>query len=345
MFRASASQLASLSLGVASLLVPDHAFAFVPLDGYFIASQACEVFVSKKKKTNPGNVRVEPSRAYELLGRNKEHGEFYQIRMPDAPVADMRWVATSCGIHVVEPDTTVVNEPLDEPLEPIVVGNESSDNLLALSWQPAFCELKPNKAECRELNDGERPIAETQLSIHGLWAQPRGKVYCNVSAAMRQLDVRKQWAKLPELALSAGTRGKLRVLMPGTSSFLQRHEWIKHGTCHMGEGGAEEYYADTIAITDNINQSAVGQFLAKNVGENVSTQTIRDQFNSAFGKGTGDRVQFHCEGDGNRVLLLGLKINLKGLIDERAELNTLLLAASKTSLGCPEGIIDPAGLQ
>jgi ribonuclease T2 len=331
---------------MASLFVFNHAVAFSPLDGYFIASQACEAFVSKKNKTNPGGVRVEFFRAYELLGKNKERGNYYQIRIPDAAVAELRWVAISCGMHVVVADTmAAVHEPIDESLELPEEGDESSDNLLALSWQPAFCEFKPDKTECRQLNDGERPITETQLSIHGLWAQPRGKVYCNVSAAMRQLDENKQWTRLPELALSAVTRDELRALMPGTASFLHRHEWIKHGTCHMGEGGAEEYYADTIAITNIINQSAVGQFLANNVGKNVSTQTIRGQFDSAFGKGAGDRVQFHCEGDGNRVLLQEMKISLKGTIDENADLNTLLLNASETSLGCPEGIIDPTGLQ
>ena len=83
--------------------------------------------------------------------------------MPGAPVTEDRWVHVSCGIHVVAAGTEVATPP-EEPVEP-VEGEESVSNLLALSWQPAFCELKPGKTECEQLNAGDLPITETQLSL------------------------------------------------------------------------------------------------------------------------------------------------------------------------------------
>ena len=109
-------------------------------------------------------------------------------------------------------------------------------------------------------------MTEQQLSIHGLWPQPEGKAYCGVPAGLVALDKASQWSDLPEVAIDAETRELLAVAMPGTASFLERHEWIKHGTCHLGAGGADEYFDDTLRLVDAINGSAVAAFLADHVG-------------------------------------------------------------------------------
>jgi DNA-binding NtrC family response regulator len=44
------------------------AAATEPLDGWFIALEACEAFQSKNKQTNPGEVMTEPMRAYAMRG-------------------------------------------------------------------------------------------------------------------------------------------------------------------------------------------------------------------------------------------------------------------------------------
>ena len=107
----------------------------------------------------------------------------------------------SCGVHVVEAGTRVSDtEP--GPVTP-PQGEESTDNLLALSWQPAFCETKPDTDECLELNAGELPVTETQLSIHGLWPQPESRAYCGVPAALVSLDKASRWSELPAPELDA----------------------------------------------------------------------------------------------------------------------------------------------
>ena len=327
------------------LLSAGSASAFERLDGYFIAFESCEAYQSKNRLTNPGDIRTSPFRAYEIIAINKAGGDFYQILVPDAPVTPDRWVNTSCGLHVIDAGTATAPGPATPVVITPPAGNESAENLLALSWQPAFCETKPGKRECTQLNSGLLPVTERQLSVHGLWPQPRGKVYCGVPPALVDLDKAGRWSELPALPLDAETREALEVAMPGTASFLQRHEWIKHGTCYLGQGGADEYYDDTLLVTEAINDSVVGAFLADHVGAEVSTQDIRARFDEAFGEGSGDRVQFHCTGDGNRELIQEIKINLRGVIGPETPVSELLRAADTLSIGCPRGVIDPAGLQ
>jgi ribonuclease T2 len=318
------------------------AAAFEPLEGYFIALESCDAFQSKNKLTNPGEVQTEPMRAYAMRGMNAPGGEFFQVQVPGAPVTADRWVHVSCGKHVVEAGTPVTQAG------PAVVtpstGSESAENVLALSWQPAFCETKPQKPECVELNAGNLPVTEQQLSIHGLWPQPEGNAYCGVPAALVALDSASRWAELPEVATDAETRELLAVAMPGSASFLERHEWIKHGTCYRAAGGADEYVDDTLRLVEAIN-GAVGPLLAENVGGEARTADIRARFDAAFGPGAGERVQVHCAGDGGRTLVQELKINLRGVIGPDTPVGEVILAADPVSPGCPQGVIDPAGLQ
>lgn len=323
-----------------------NAHAFVELDGYVIATRECPAFQSIADKTNPGSIVIEEDRAYRLLGINKQSGSHFAIRIPAVPEAGQRWVSVACGIHVVPVSNDGSNDelPIDpEPEKP--APPESTDNVIALSWQPAFCEARPGKKECIALNEGRLPSAATRLSIHGLWAQPRSRSYCAVSKTLRRLDQSGNWHRLPALELSEQTRKQLNDLMPGTESYLHRHEWIKHGTCHFGSGAAEEYYTDTLWLTRAINESGLADYLYARVGQVVDTLDIRRLFDQKFGAGTGRRVQFHCTGDGKRLLLQELKISLSGIIQPQADLAALLLASDEVSLGCPSGIIDPAGLQ
>ena len=76
------------------------AVAQVQLEGWFIALGQCEAYQSKNALTNPGDVFVVDHVAYEMIGINKTGGDWYQVRVPDAPVTASRWVSISCGVHV-----------------------------------------------------------------------------------------------------------------------------------------------------------------------------------------------------------------------------------------------------
>lgn len=324
------------------------ASAFERLDGWFISLGQCEAYQSKNKGTNPGDIRTEFMRAYDIIAINKAGGDFFQIRIEEASSRE-RWVHVSCGEHVVSAGTeTDGDQPLNDPTDPPVTGQESTDNLLTLSWQPAFCEDRTQKAECLALNDGDLPHTVQGLSIHGLWPQPRANIYCGVSAQDESNDRARNWHLLPEVAMDADTRAALEIGMPSTQSFLDRHEWIKHGTCFNGAGGSDEYYDDTLDLLDAVNGSDVGALLVASVGTEIAAQSIRDAFDSAFGTGAGDRVEIHCDRDGSRRLLTELWLHMEGEISPQANLGDLLRAARDAGPvdgDCAQVTIDPAGLQ
>ncbi|MEO1563110.1 MAG: ribonuclease T [Pseudomonadota bacterium] len=314
------------------------------LDGWFIAQEACEAFQSKNNLTNPGGMRLLDSTAYDMIGINKIGGDWYQVKIPGAPVTQDRWVAKSCGVHVVAADPDATTDVVTPGEITVPDGTEATDLLIALSWQPAFCETRPSKTECRQINDGLLPITETQLSLHGLWPQPNGNFYCGVPEAIKQVDKQKRWMDLPAPELDDDTLERLAVAMPGVASGLDRHEWIKHGTCFFGDRNGDEYFDDSLIVLDAIN-GAVANLLSGSVGASLSANDIKGAFDTAFGAGAGDRVQIKCTGDGGRVLIQELRIALLGEITEDVDIGALILAADPQTTGCNGGIIDPVGLQ
>jgi ribonuclease T2 len=56
-----------------------------------------------------------------------------------------------------------------------------TEYILAVSWQPGFCETHPNRKECAG-QTSERYDA-THFSLHGLW--PMRKSYCGVAADLQ----------------------------------------------------------------------------------------------------------------------------------------------------------------
>jgi ribonuclease T2 len=213
--------------------------------------------------------------------------------------------------------------------------------VLALSWQPAFCEGNERKRECKSMTGGR--FDATHISIHGLWPQPGTNVYCGVSQELIAADKQGRWRDLPEPEISTTMRDVLELMMPGTQSLLDRHEWIKHGTCYRSS--AEGYFIDTARLAVDINESPVQAFLAANIGKRVSNAAIRAVFDEAFGPGAGERVRVACDDDDGRQLVVELTIGLRGDISAGTPVSALILASNPTDPGCPGGIIDPVGLQ
>lgn len=218
------------------------------------------------------------------------------------------------------------------------VGGLSGSFVLALSWEPAFCETQPRVPECRTQTT-ER-IDARQFSLHGLW--PEG-VYCGVEGETREADEAHRWDELPEVELPTAQQARLDAAMPGTQSGLERHEWIKHGTC----SGVDQigYYAASLALTDAVNASGLPKLFADNMGSSLSADRIAATFEEAFGESTGKRVTLECVTDGSRRLVSGIRIALEGAIEANPDLGELAAAAGPRSGGCRGGVIDPVGLQ
>ncbi|KQS98272.1 MULTISPECIES: ribonuclease T2 [unclassified Rhizobium] len=211
--------------------------------------------------------------------------------------------------------------------------------ILAVSWQPGFCETRPNRKECAG-QTADRFDA-THFSLHGLW--PMKKSYCGVAADIRARDKKGSWLDLPQLAMAEDTVARLLVAMPGTQSGLDRHQWLRSGTCQGGT--AQDYFSLQLKFLDELNGSAVRTLFAGRIGKEVTESEIKQAFDTSFGIGAGERVRMRCQKAGARSVITGLTIGLSGDVSTGSGLSTLILAAGETDFKCGRGIVDTAGIQ
>lgn len=338
---------APLTIALLGLLAAAPAQAD-PATGYFIARDACPAFQSFRNQTNPGNIRTEADRAYEIIEINSSADpSHYRLLVPGVSPRE-RWVAIECGIRALQAGDQPTSAAGGGPSAPASSGSTQAaadDYVLAASWQPGFCETQPDKVEC--LAQDEARFDASHFALHGLWPQPRGREYCGVDEATKAKDKPATWRDLPEVVLSAATRAALVEVMPGTASFLERHEWIVHGTCYGEE--MESYFAESVALMAALNASPLVAFLRDNIDQSVTPNQIRAAFDAAFGAGAGKRVKVQCkqEQDGTRTVLTELQIALTGNIETGSDLAALILAAPTTDANagqCPSVVIDRAGL-
>ena len=337
--------LVAMAMAIALFFVPiAPAHAFVPVDGIFVAHDSCEALQSIRRQTNPGDITLVPDMAYDVVGKNKSTATHYQVKVKGAMFD--RWVPVGCGQIFTDCASAGADSgngagPGRTPSPgPDACSTEvSTDNLLAISWQPSFCEGHRNKTECK--NQDASDFDAEHFTLHGLWPQPRGKQYC----CLRSDFPRKPWSSQPDfdddlddetLALLADRR------MPGFESFLHRHEWYKHGTCYnpTSEEPEQEYFEESLALLDQINTSSVQTLFADRIGERVKLSEIRDAFDQDFGPGAGRKVGLKCTRNG---MVAELWVNLGGDIQVDTPIADLLAAAKDANSSCQEGLVDPVG--
>ncbi len=158
----------------------------------------------------------------------------------------------------------------------------------AISWQPAFCETHASKAECK--TETSTRFDAAHFTLHGLW--PQGASYCGVSSADKAADNAGQWSQLPPVILNSTTQALLQVEMPGTMSYLDRHEWTKHGTC-SGEQ-QQDYFAAALNLLDNVNAGQLAALVGYSRGDWVWLGDLAAAAQADFGSGAGRAVEFLC---------------------------------------------------
>jgi len=305
------------------LILPIVSFASIKIDGYFIAEKNCTAVHSIKQGTHP--FTLTKGMAYKVMAKNKPEASHYLIDIESLEENPNKWVPVDCGIILIDCKVDQVEIPSIE-----------KNYLLAISWQPAFCQSHQSKLEC-ETQTEDRYDA-THLSLHGLWPQPRNNAYCNVSDKDKSIDRRNAWHLLDPLGLTEETFVELFVSMPGVASHLQRHEWIKHGTCYSDS--AEIYYKDVLKVMHKIDDTNISVLFTDNIGKKITAEQIRNAFDEAFGEGSGEKVNVKC----SKGLIVELWVNLKGDINKDDNLSRLLQNAPVVNnVSCESGMVDAVG--
>ena len=306
---------------------------------YEKATQSCEAFNNMKHTNNTNNIKLEVGKEYRILQENK--GQILTL-ITGERVAQ-RWVDESCfsGKKSEEPKveekkssslSSLLKSIKDKSTTPALHKSTAKQNLLAISWQNAFCQTHQYKKECKNMKSSD--FGAFNFVLHGLWPQPRNNQYCNVDKKQVGMDKNKQWHRLDKLELSSEVRTKLAKLMPGYGSNLHKHEWVKHGTCYGTN--ASDYYSDAMILMTQVNDSGVQKFFKQNIGKTVRLEDIRKEFDKEFGSGAGKHVTMNC----NRGLVteLWLHIGNKG-----TTLAELLKGGERPRKSCYKGRIDAVG--
>ena len=255
------------------------------IKGSFELSKDCEAYRSISKKT--GKKLLKAGKTYEARQKNKPSPSHYQIAISSSKLL---WVAVECGsLNGSAPK--ISQSAKKKPLPVVKKSRKAKHFLLAMSWQPGFCASHDRKKECRSAKKGD--FSSKHLSLHGLWPQPKDNAYCGVSDADKTIDRRGRWDLLQPLKLSSKTKNDLKKYMPGFTSNLQRHEWIKHGTCYSAD--AETYYADSIRLAKEVDKGSIDELIVSLKGSKITLKKVRQAMVDSFGKGTANSVGLRCD--------------------------------------------------
>lgn len=295
--------------------------ASTPVMGTFEASTSCPAYLSKNKKTNPDKLYTQTGQHYDLVEINKSNNpDWLRINMGIGEHS-LRWVSSSCGKAVYDkPSGGCQQSP-----------GLADSHVLALSWQPAFCQTygyEAGKAECLHLPANSWQASH--LVLHGLWpnqnACGQNYGYCTTTPQSHHCDY-------PPLSLRDDVAKELRVLMPSYAygSCLERHEWNKHGSCQILS--SDDYFTLAMRLTREAATSPFGMFLHDHVGQQVSRTEVQAKIRETFGNDSVRKVYLGCKNG----LLVDIFIELPALIPATESLQTLVAKAPELNRydGCP----------
>lgn len=328
-----------------------------PISGSFLAVRGCGAFVSKNRLTNPDHSRIVAGRTYRVIERNRpDNPSHYRIVLDTANPKE-RWVDRDCGRfdpRLPEEGEGGTNgggqdeEPGNHcPVPPIRTGScntcgEADSNVLALSWQPAFCESHRDKQECKTRDPNA--FQARNFTLHGLFPNRNN---CGISFGFcgHVAGEVKPFTNLPAVPLDASTSRSLAVVMPSfaAGSGLERHEWHKHGTCSGFT--PDEYFSVSASLAQQFNQSGMAAFVAAHIGREIRKRDFYDEIDRNLGPGARDRVELDCDNADRRVLE-EITITLPAAIPLNADLPALLRQAQPRAPGnkCGDKLfIDPIG--
>lgn len=271
------------------------AHAVEATQGTFEVSTRCEAYQSFKNGTNPGPRFVQPGETYRIVEVNKEEYQWVRLRIPGGG-NDVRWVSAGCG--------TVAGLQLGSgAAAQCRIADTYDSYVLALTWQPGFCEHTPAggaKPECQAMKDGRLTVSN--FTLHGLWPNktPCGKDYGNCRAAA--------------LDLSSSTLDYIKPWMPNFQFSTQfgNYEWKKHGACQSSLSD-DDYFRLAVDLTKSFNDSAPGSYVREHVGGTISKREFYSQLSDELGStAAANNVLLICSGDYLEEVRIALPRDFKG---------------------------------
>jgi ribonuclease T2 len=303
--------------------------------GVFSAQQSCPAYVSKNKLTNPDHIQLQVGVNYETLEVNRsDRPSWYRIVMPGANPKE-RWVSADCGQFKSKGG----NGGNGVGSSACKTAGQADSYVLALSWQPAFCETKPQKPEC-QIADADSYQAR-HFTLHGLWPNKRqcGIRYEFCGEVSAQKD---NFCDYPEVSLDPDSHASLAEVMPSVKagSCLERHEWHKHGTCQTTRS-MEEYFDLSVDLARQFNESGMAYFMNRRIGQQVRTKDFLNRLAAVLGAAAPERVKLRCE----QGMLVEVQMNLIAELMLGEDLEKLMAnAPAQSGSNCGATFqIDPIG--
>ena len=217
---------------------------------------------------------------------------------------DAAVIAISTGLAMVVVAAVVYSIVLDRRPSESRSGNSDS-SLLALTWGPSLCKADPANSGCKSGHVGK--LGQT-LVLHGLWPQPSTEQYCNVP----ERGANRRSVELPD-----DVRKTLQSMM-SDEKVMAPHEWYAHGTC----SGATppDYFSVAAALTEQARR-VLNPVFGRADGKALPPQAVRETFDAAFGRGTGQRVGLTCRDVAGQPVVYEVRLSLPSVTDLLAQKN------------------------
>lgn len=250
--------------------------------GSFTATRSCEAFSSFAKRANPGDVKVAAGTAYTVREINKTDYDWLRIEVPGAQ-PQLRWVQRECGMPELEEGKRAARQAAEAAGPVCSMPNQQDSYVLAITWQPGFCEhakYNGKKPECDAMNSGA--LEAKTLSLHGLWPnkQECGTQYGSCSGK--------------PFELSKDTIEKIAPWMP--NFFYERsfgaYEWNKHGKCQSLP--PDEYFIKAVSAVRVVNESEVGKMVLGNTGKTIKVNDFFARVKQRYGDKVADTITLVC---------------------------------------------------
>lgn len=304
--------------------------------GVFSAQQSCPAYVSKNKLTNPDNTQILADKKYDIIEVNKaDHASWYRVVLPTANPKE-RWIKAECGDAQLSGGQGTGDNGNGNSCSN---AGEADSHVLALSWQPAFCETKPQKPECK-ITDPQVYQAK-HFTLHGLWPNKKScdthYAFCGDVKAQKQ-----NFCDYPEIKLNSTSQASLAEVMPSVTagSCLERHEWYKHGTCQAAKS-IEEFFDLSADLARQFNDSGMAYFMNRRIGQQVRTEDFLSRIAAVLGSAARERIKLSCD----QGMLVEIQLSLIANLAPGADLEKLIVnAPAQSSSNCGESFrVDPIG--